>query len=835
MKFKQTALLIGFVLVVLAGMIIYSMSQPEDLPIGDAIFPGLAGTNVAEIDTLEYVVTQPQELKLVFSRTGEQKLWKVTSPQPAHVDSRLVDLLVESILKLKPIRFAELKSDPKAHELDSPTVRITIREGSSKTATLNIGSTTIGGDKAVTFVSTSANPGLPLAVRKLDLAPLFKDATKGEGSAWTNVKSLSDFRPRRLLGFFSRDILGEATAVRILSGKKELSLKSITGSPNWQFVVPETYGEADAGGDTEVNTNVFTGVRPLVNYLTTIQAQSSADFIESPSAEQIAKFGLKSDDVAVLRIELTTASGTERLYVGKVVEGDEKPVKRYARLDGDSCIVKVPFDRFDAILRTVNDPNEMRNRDILMSTIRDRIDAIDVSMGPNVVHLRRFGPKDKASWFLVGGSGDPKEANANAIDLLLQALTRPRAAVGFPAASDPNAFAPAETKAVISLWQDAMGQTAIPIRGTNTPEPPLTGDPIVLTFGKKDGDAILLKKTVKTRSTEMKVAEQFLPFATLNRVHFVSPGVQPFATSAVAKATFFRPEGIVEIVKSTGPPDANYPNGKWTFAQPPAQKDKIADQPKINDVLGLLGNLRAFKVISETPTEADNKTYGLVPSPRLKINVELSTEPGKIRTVEFGAVTPDGGFVYARTGASSLVFTVPKVDMDRMLTEDLRDAVLYELDRSKLSGFTVRGWSSLIPVPPTYEYIKTGPDWSCKAPAGSTADPSRIATFLSHVEKPRALRFIGPIKPEYKLDPANGGIEISFKQDGGVPIVLTLGAETDDGLNYFAKTSAMPNEAVVISASVIRLFVGTPKGLLTVPKTNPTPGPQTSPATPPGK
>ena len=42
--------------------------------------------------------------------------------------------------------------------------------------------------------------------------------------------------------------------------------------------------------------------------------------------DEIAKYGLKNEDPSVLKIELTTKSGMELLYVGKVVEGDDKKI-----------------------------------------------------------------------------------------------------------------------------------------------------------------------------------------------------------------------------------------------------------------------------------------------------------------------------------------------------------------------------------------------------------------------------------------------------------------------------------------------------------------------------
>ena len=822
MKFKPTAILLVVALLAVVGLIIYSMSQgEEEVASGEALFPGLAGLKSADIDTLELARTQPKDERITFTRVGADKTWKVTAPVTANVESRDVDALVESVLRLKPVEYADLKKDAKAHGLDSPTVKITLRQGSGKTATLHVGLTTIGGAKAVTFVATSAAADRPLAVRKSDLGALWKDAAKGDGEAWANAKSMTDYRQKRLLGTTMRDPLTDAMALRVKAGGKELSLKS-TGPDGWRFAVPDSYGDADPGGDTEVNREVFTGVRPLLNFLTTVQWQAPADVVESPSAEDLAKFGLKADDATATRIELAGKAGTEVLYVGKAVEGDEKPAKRYARLDGDSCVVKVPFDRFDALMRTVADPSEMRNRDVVPGATMARVDALDVTTGGFTVKLRKFGKDDAAKWFLVNGTSEPREANAFAVDQFLQAMTRPRLATGFPAKTDPANFAPAETKAVVSLWTDALGAMAMPEAGKAIPEPALKGPPTVVTFGKKDGETVLVKREAKGVASEFKIPDSVLTLATKGRLDYLAAGVQTFPTNKVLRATFDRPGGSVEVVRATQL-DPLYPNGKWTFAKPAERKDKVADQPNTDALLGVVATIRAVKVVSETPAPAELTAYGLTPAPRVKVSIELADEPGKVRSYEFGSPTSDGGFVYARHAGSTLVYTVPKVDVDRLSNDDLRDAILYRIDRAKLTGISLRGWSGVIPVPPTHEYVRKGNEWTVSAPAGAVADGAKIAAFLQHVEQPRAVRFLGPIKPEHKLDVANGAIEVILKQDGLPAVVLSLGAETDNGLNYICSVSTWPGEAFVIQAAAIRVFAGTPGGMLVAKSAVPPP------------
>ena len=49
MKFKHTAILLGLVLAIIVGLIVYAMNQPEEATVGDVVFPGLAGLKVTDI------------------------------------------------------------------------------------------------------------------------------------------------------------------------------------------------------------------------------------------------------------------------------------------------------------------------------------------------------------------------------------------------------------------------------------------------------------------------------------------------------------------------------------------------------------------------------------------------------------------------------------------------------------------------------------------------------------------------------------------------------------------------------------------------------------------
>jgi hypothetical protein len=821
MNFKRTAVVLGLMLLAIAGLIIYALNQPDDGSVSERLFPGFVGVKADDIDSFEIVRTRPQDEKLVFTRDPKTKRWNCTSPAPALLDSNMIDSIVGSIVNLKPVEYPSLTADSATHGLDQPTVTLTVRQGSARSAVLNLGLTTIGGENAVTFVSMGANAGKPLAVRQSAFAGLYKDAVKSDGPAWSIVKSLTEFRSTRIFGHGPRDFQLDVKSLRVKAGPREIKLES-AGPQDWTFAVPAGFGDADIGGDREINPDRFTGVKPMLNYFATLQVASASDFIESPSPKDLEKYGLKGDEAA-LRIELTDSAGsTNTLYIGKVDEADPSK-RRFVRKDGDSCVARLAIDRFDSLLRTVGDPTDMRNRDVIASPLFPSIDGLDFTVSGQTFKLRRYGKTEAQKWYLVGGPADPSEANNARIDQWLQAVTRPRWAVGFPNGHDESAYAGAELKATVTIWRNAMKDTVLPETGKPTPEPPTAAGAtsVTLAFGKAEGGNLRLRKTDGKAVNEFLVPAAFLPLLPKSRLDLLAPSLPFYPTNTVSRLILERPTGPVDLSKDAKP-DPAHPLGKWTFAKPDERKGQLADQPKVDGLIGLLPVFQVNSIIAERPTDEQLKSFGFAP-PRFKVTVEIAGSATQQRTYEFGNETADRNFVYARHGAGSLIYTVPKADVDRLLNEDLRDSELYRVNIARLTGLTIKGWTNRLPIPPAHEYKRTGEAWSCVSPKDAVADPNRINAILNHITQPRAVKFLGPIKPEHQLDPGKGAIEITLVQDGSPPITLTLGAEIDGGLHYAAMSSTRPGEAVTIPANAIRLFAGTPEGLLMAKPDGPVP------------
>ncbi len=821
MNFRVTAIIFGLTvaLVVALFVVSYRSDENDETKADDGIL-GTFSSKVkeSEVDTVEIARTEPSEQKLVFVKEGTK--WELREPFRAKVNGADVDAVVRALYKAKPTKYAELTDNLTLHGLDKPTVKVSLKKAESSVS-VSLGLTTLGGSDAVTFLTTSVNPKRPIAVKKNELSAIYRESARTkDGPAWELSRWLADYRVRKLLGTDMRDPAAEATAVKLAVNGKELALTRST-SGSWTFVSPAGFGEADDLGDAEARPGAaaITGVRPLLSTLTGLQSFSPDDYIEQP--ENLAKYGLADGDPTRLRIELTPQTGqAEVVYIGKAVEDNGKPAVPtavYCRLEGDSAVIKVVTDRIDALRQTVANPGDMRNKDLVNPTKRDRIDAIDLIVGANTVKLRKVqtGPGEP-QWLLYGSPADPSLVRSNEVNTLLTDLAKPRAAREVLTAPNDAAFAGPELKATVRLWVDGVERaTAPPSPGKLPEEPKLKGTPIELAFGKKEGDNVFVRRTVDGAKADLKVAETVLTRVVRTRLDFVDPGLRSltFIPQMATRLTFNRGPEVFEIEKKDGTASG------WEFVKPDPSKGKPADAVGMFKLVGSLSGLAPERVVAEQPTPDDLKRFGLDPV-RMKVTVALKDDPeAKEKVYEFGSETEDKKSVYARQAGKPFVLVISKDVFERFNADDLRDPTIYRLDLAKVKRVKLRGWKNLLgPDPLTYQFEKQPTGWvavSPPTPAGFAPDAGKILQLLALLSAPRAEAFIGGgIKPEYGLDPATSpdAMEITIEQDGLPAITVLLGAKTSDPTRVYGASSAVP-DAFTLSPGPLLLLIAKPAGL----------------------
>ncbi|MGL6095409.1 MAG: DUF4340 domain-containing protein, partial [Fimbriiglobus sp.] len=679
MNFRLTAALFAGVLVLVVALLVTALTDGD----GGAD-TGLAGplTSVGlkekDVTTVEIVRTKPAGPTVVLTRGTDGK-WVMTAPAAAKVDGFAADALVRDIFQAKPVLAAGIPDNIGAADLDPATARVTLKAG-DKTATVNLGLTTIGADKALTLVSTGERPKKVVAVPQRELAGLFRDEFRGKpGAAGEQLKGPGDFRSRRLLGADLTDPVRDLKSIKLAAGGKDVALTR--DGTDWKFTIPAAFGLADTAGAPDPVPGVISGVRPLVTALTAIAAAGPADFLETPG--DLGQYGLKPGDPAAVRIELVPNTGApEVVILGKAVEDNGKPVtpaKWYARTEGDPAVAKVQADQADLIRKTAADPSELRNRDVLPESLRDTAVALDITVGGKVTKLRKVPVGKESRWVLYGGPGDPREANQQAAADTVTAITRPRLAREVLAGPNDAAFALAERKAEIKLWTAVEPGTGKAEAGKLPAEPAVKGPAVELVVGKVDGDAVFARRTADGKATDFKLPAS-MTAAAKTRLDFLDAKLPAFDPASVTTFRFTRGPETVELTKPAGP------TGTWTFRQPARFAGKPADAGAVLSLLNALNASTPAKIVAEAPTVDELKKWGLDPAaPRLQVLVnELD--------YRFGGDTDDKLFTYAMQSGGTLVFTVPRVLTGRFVLDDLRDKTLYQIDPAKVTGLKIRGW-----------------------------------------------------------------------------------------------------------------------------------------------
>lgn len=807
MNFRLTAILFGILLV--GTLVLLGLSFWDDSPrVGNVLFEDLAaaGVKAKDINTIE-IEKVGEGARIVLIREGD-KPWELREPVKARADSGAADRLASALLTAKPLATRDTQAPLPDLGLQPPSLRVTLRKGSEQSATLNLGKVTIGGDQAVVFVSTGAYPDRAMAIRRSDVESLFTDAAKksqGEPAAHF-AKSFTDWRSVNPLG-----LPGVINRITIRSHGHTLTL----AKSKLQWIIEEPpLGPADEQGDLRPAPDRFTGVQPLLNAITGLQAVTTKDFIEHP--QDLKTYGLDPDDPNRVTLQITTDLGhSQTVYLGKPVEGESNKI--YAQAEGDTGIFKATAPNATGFATAAAEPQALRDRNLL-DIDRSRIDGIEVTAQGQTVKLRR----SPTGWELVEGPNDPRPALTEPVEALLAALTERRTVLDFPAADDAR-FAPNEVKAEVKLLTEG-GSKAADAKDQK---------PIRLTFGKVEGDKIYVRRVTRDGSSRdlllpitlpagpNKGSVNLLEALTKSRLDYMDPKLPSFSPTVVKTLTFTRAgQETVEIRKLDHATDAQHPQGQWEFEQPPSWKGKPADGYHLDQVMVSLATAVAKKFVTEQPTEAQLVEWGLdAKAPKLKVVVSLGSSPSDTRTYYFGKDSSDDQ-VYARVEGKTEVFLVPKTLASWFSNApDLRDRTLVTFDRNKLKGLKLRGWALADQPPMTLELDRKGAAWTARAPADLKVNSAKVEELVHTLHFGRVLEFVKPVEEKFGLDvEKQGALEVTLELEGASPIVVTIGGMAPGDKDVYVKSSQRPDEAMTLPAEPLRTFRTSRDALLLMEK-----------------
>lgn len=849
MNFRLTAILFGTVFVVAVILLILSFTD-GDSPPTDLLAEELAAVKAEDVGVVEIERDPGGKIKLVRGKDG--KRWDVTEPYQARADAAAVNEVVNALLKAKPTAYQGLTGDPAAHGLQPPGLRVTLRSG-ERASTVNLGDVTIGGSKGVVFVTTSARPKRPMAVPRQSVDALFRDnSASSSGKAGDLAKTVGDYRDKAV---FPTDGLGgsdEVVGVVLTAKGKSLSLaKSGTG---WKFLNPPSWGEADPVGDPAASPGTFTGVRPLLSTLTNLRAQGAADFVENPTPQQLAEWGLADGSPDRVKVDLALQNGEKTTaYVGKREATPPTPPqtpgapppppqtgKVWVKVEGQTGVMKAQGGDLIGLAGVVENPDPLRDRNLL-ALEKNRIDGLDLANG--AAKLRKTGGA-LGQWKLYGNAaaGDPSPVSITEVERVLNLLTEKRTIKSFPPPNEAN-FGPDRVE--VKVWADGFEPPTEPKKDAKpdpAAEPKQKNPPVTLVFGKRESDSVHVKRILPDGKTtdyflmpeKVKVGAAPEPAdltaaVTKSRLDLLDKDLKGFATSSVGKLVV---QGAVTFDLDRDDKDASAGGTGWKFAAdakgPAGQVYKKGDSADAQTVQGMLDILATTptvtRFVDEAPTDAKLEEYALGKNLRLRVTVGLKggfDPDDKERVYEFGNETADPNFVYARQKGRKAVFTLPKFMVEKFTTADLRNRAIFRVNPAEVAKIEIKGWGSVFgsPAEVSVEKNKEGVWAATKSPTNIAADPAKVAAFLNALNSLQVKAFTADTAMEPRhglLDDKQVFVVTLYKPDGGHYLHLRLGGPTEpNGTTLYAFTNRLPDgkPIVTVEAAALKPYRDAPASL----------------------
>ncbi|MBA4189448.1 MAG: hypothetical protein C0467_15770 [Planctomycetaceae bacterium] len=825
MNFRLTAVLFGSIFIL--GLVLLVMSfTGGSKPSTDAIMEELAVTKPDQIDVIEFERDGGAKLKLVRDKNSKDR-WDIVEPNPAKADSAAVNEVISTLLKAKPTSYSAMPNLSTAG-LQPAGIKVTLRHG-EKFSTVNLGNVTPGG-KGVVFVTTSARPKRPMAIPRASLESLFREPNK-DGAAADLAKWTGDFRSKAVFAADTRGAGDDVIGVTLKNGGKTLSL--VQSPRGWKFADPAGWGDADPAGDTAAAPGTFTGVRPLLGALTSLQALTAADFIENPTPQDMEKYGLNPNNPARVEVRLTNKDKVETVvFIGKK-DGASTPApasphgappktdKWWVQVQGQPGVIRANSGDLSGLVGVIANPDPLRDRNLL-SVEKVRIDGLDLANG--AVKLRKPGGP-LATWKLYGNpaAGDPQVATLVDVERVINALTERRTIKSFPAANEAN-FGPGAV--TVKVWTD--GFEANPdAKADPKAEPKEKGKPITLTFGKLEGDLVNVKRVLADGTTDyfllpvkIKLGSSPDPVDLLqavnkSRLDFLDKDLKGFSSTNVSKLTV-QGAANFDLDRDDKSDEVSAGGPVFRFAAdargPAGQVYKKGEQADTQTVQGLLDILATTpsvtRFVDETPTPEKLAEYGLGTATKLRVIVGLkgSGPDDKERVYEFGKETADPNFVYAQQRGKSGVFTLPKFIYDKFPNADLRNRVIFKVNSAEVSKIELVGWGDKLGAPSELilQKDKDGNWVATKAPtAGFVADTAKINAFLSTLSGIVARTYTGDnsMEPKHGLgDPKQVFVITLANAAGGHHLHLRLGGPADtNGTTIYGFTNRVPDGKPIIT------------------------------------
>lgn len=797
MNFRTTYILLGVVVVGLLalGIIVLTSDDKGTSPsVEGYLLRTLRAADVKPDAITSVEIDRPGQSpdKIAFVREG--KSWVMVAPARARTDSAAVDSLVSSMLNARTEKHADLAPSLGPHGLENPPVKVTLKTD-KLSETVSLGNVTIGGDKAVVYVTTTDRPDRPQAARRSDFFALFRsDAPKGATHAGELVKSVNDFRPLRVIGDGAQGPLDQVVrSLQVRAAKDEIALFREPGG-TWKFRIPADYGEA-SGEAAEPFTpqkdpaaSTISSVSQLINTISNIQP-SGRDKIIDPAGD-FARYGVDPAKSQYLQIDLDREDGVkETVYIGGPIKSEKEPDKYYARHEMDSVVYEVPAEPVKKVLGVLSNKASLRDRTVLRLTPM-RIDAIDITTGGETIELRRVG----FAWQLYDAAGKSRPANGRAINGLLERLTSRQLATGYPPPGKPDDKMGFTMPAVeIKLWEGGIVKEEKPDPNA---KPKVSPTPTArLIFGHKDvGDVVHVRRLAGEAKADFFLPSDVFQLASRGRLDYIEPSMKGLDTNSVLKLSIAHGKEVLEVERADDKKPAAQTT--WKINGPERLKGRPADASAIVHLLSQLSAIQPNRVVSDKVTEDVLNRLEVNPtSPRMKVTATVKDQGERVYLFG-GDVGTEKKNVYFKPGDQELVFEVDRFAFDQFQKAEVQDMVVHRIDKVKIKAMKITGWQEVLGTPTTLEIERKDGKWALKSGGMFELDPAKVDSFLNDLTTPKAESFVvykdGP-KPEHNLDVAKNALSIELTMEEGDPVKMVISPPNKDG-KVFATSSRSPGD-----------------------------------------
>lgn len=826
MNFKTTYILIAIVLV-LVGVFFWAVWSGPGAEGGTWVLPSMHDKanpmDPGDIDRVEIQRTKPTEETLVFEKDPESKQWRITSPRDYRGNNTSIDDLIRQIYNASREKEAERLTNRSQYGLEPPNEVVTLQKGDRRVQ-LNVGDVSPGPENAentVIYVTSSDVPKDIMAVKRRNLDKV--------------LKGVNDFRSRELLSPASSDIQAFTLSERDKDKPTKGSIELKKGSEDhWTYVQPP-YGDAQDRGPNPVGEEKApSNVETALSDLSALKVESDKDFV-ADDVKDLAQYNLDpaKDDLVRIEIERVeeiskNAEGQKEkktkkiaLIVGISKKTGENDSQYYAYIDDPQHkdVVRISTKSVARLLKLLEKPDALRDRNLIALANFKKPDAIDVKNSWGLLEFRHSSDTQKP-WQLWRGDKS-YTVDEPAIQNLITSLTGPDQVESFPDPAMRKELGLDKPDITVQVWVDSLPledkkdekkdekkDDKKEEKKAKKPEPKDKNKPAyTLSFGyrKENSVAVERKRGDEKTGTLVMVPAKVLDQVREGPLAYLDKQLPPFnanrfdAVTNVTKLTLTRDGTTFELSRE------DKAGAPWKIDKPADFAGRTADRAAVEDILRVLNDLRAIKIVDDKiPADAKLTEWGLK-TPRFKAVVTL-TKDGKPKTFDYdlGKEADDKSGVYLRSSQQDMIVVVAN-NVVSTLQRELQDPTVFQFDPAKVKEVKLTGWIAIqkqigenAPRTLAFRRAANGSDWEAE-PKGFKVDNKRLDDFLRQLSTLRAQKFVAhkaTPAADQELDPAKGGLLIEITLPGEKePKKLTLTVGKADGNDaYLAISNQLPGD-----------------------------------------